>query len=135
MSYTHLALTLDFPIERIGDLLCSAFEGGGSAYWAQVAEYVEPKKWTFTGGGAEGAYGWTYALNEGGAVLIDDIEADEKKTYRLDLEAIQRGLKVFSSLKKGEGGHHFPDWLAEEDDATTGDVFLQCCLLGEVVYG
>ncbi len=30
-----------------------------------------------------------------------------------------------------EGG----DMLAENDDATTGDVFLQCALFGELVFG
>jgi hypothetical protein len=30
---------------------------------------------------------------------------------------------------------HFGDMIGETGDATTGDVFLQCCLLGEVVYG
>jgi hypothetical protein len=29
---------------------------------------------------------------------------------------------------------HFGDMM-NHNDATTGDVFLQCCLLGKVVYG
>lgn len=27
------------------------------------------------------------------------------------------------------------DFLAGRDDAGTGDVFLQCCLFGEAIYG
>jgi hypothetical protein len=34
-----------------------------------------------------------------------------------------------------EYGRHFSDMIAENDDATTADVFLQCCLFGELVYG
>jgi hypothetical protein len=30
---------------------------------------------------------------------------------------------------------HIADILSENDDATTGDVFLQLCLFGDVVYG
>jgi hypothetical protein len=30
---------------------------------------------------------------------------------------------------------HFGDFMGENDDATTSDVFLQLCLFGEVVYG
>lgn len=30
---------------------------------------------------------------------------------------------------------HWADVLAENDDATTGDVFLQCCLFGECIFG
>jgi hypothetical protein len=30
---------------------------------------------------------------------------------------------------------HFADFINQNDDAITGDVFLQCCLLGEVLYG
>ena len=30
---------------------------------------------------------------------------------------------------------HFANILNENDDAETGDVFLQCCLWGDIVYG
>jgi pimeloyl-ACP methyl ester carboxylesterase len=30
---------------------------------------------------------------------------------------------------------HWADFLTENEDAETGDVFVQLCLLGEVVYG
>jgi len=30
---------------------------------------------------------------------------------------------------------HFHNFLEENDDAETGDVFIQCCLFGEIVYG
>jgi hypothetical protein len=34
-----------------------------------------------------------------------------------------------------EAPQHFADFLNENDDADTGDVFVQCCLLGEIRYG
>jgi hypothetical protein len=30
---------------------------------------------------------------------------------------------------------HFADFMQENDDAVTGDVFLQCVLLKAVIYG
>jgi len=30
---------------------------------------------------------------------------------------------------------HYGDAISENDDAGTGDVYLQCCLFGEVIYG
>lgn len=30
---------------------------------------------------------------------------------------------------------HYGNWLAGQDDAETGDVFIQCALFGEIVFG
>jgi hypothetical protein len=30
---------------------------------------------------------------------------------------------------------HFADLVNENDDADTGDAFVQCCVFGEVIYG
>jgi len=30
---------------------------------------------------------------------------------------------------------HFANFAQEAEDAETGDVFIQCCVLGEIVYG
>ncbi len=30
---------------------------------------------------------------------------------------------------------HFNDWMNQNDDAITGDIFLQCCLFGEEIFG
>ena len=35
----------------------------------------------------------------------------------------------------GTGYPPFNDWLCENDDFITADVWFQCCLLGDVVYG
>lgn len=49
----------------------------------------------------------------------------------LDLAAIRRGLAIMAKLEP----KHFADFLNEQYDATTADVFVQCCVFGEVVYG
>jgi len=44
---------------------------------------------------------------------------------------ISRGLLLMSEKYP----KHFADLIGENDDATTHDVFLQCCLLNNVIYG
>lgn len=61
----------------------------------------------------------------------------------LSLESIQQGLDLMAKgLLDGKDKpvkdhylQHFADFLAGNDDATTGDIFLQLCLFGEVIYG
>jgi hypothetical protein len=58
------------------------------------------------------------------------MEAPEEAPKRLDMAAIKNGLKVMAEKYP----HHWQDFVSENDDAITGDVFLQCCLFGEIVY-
>lgn len=95
--------------QRVEDLLCSAYEGG-SNYWAT----------------ADGPY--TQAFKPEG---VDITEIEDGVAHTLNPKAIQRGLGIMAS----DYPRHWANFLAEEDDAETGDVFLQCCVLGEIVYG
>lgn len=127
------------PLTRaqMANLLTSAFEGG-SNYWYQIDGYKEPAKLGFLSD-AEFAKVMNrepqvfkhadYPLNPGGAVIVRD--ADEGKTFTLDLEACRRGAQVM----RRSYPRHYAAVIAENDDAETGDVFLQCCLFGEVIYG
>lgn len=53
----------------------------------------------------------------------------------LDAAAIQRGLNVLGKGKEDGAAKTLADILAEDDDANTGDCFLQFCLFGKLVYG
>jgi len=118
--------------KRAADLLCSAFEGG-SNYWYNIVNQIEPavkaKPW-----GDEYTPSYiSIPFSDGGKLIIQDIEGDEdSERYPLDLKAIERGKKL---LLTEEYQHHFADICQEQDDADTGDVFLQLCLFGEVIYG
>jgi hypothetical protein len=122
---------------RLWCQLTSAFEGG-SNYWIQGAGIVDEDKTD----GKEGIYlqDWPFL---GAAILIIVVE-DPGKTkrpphakgiWRLDREALIQGAKVMASLELGKGGHHWHDVVQDNGDAITGDVFLQCCLFGEIVFG
>ena len=49
----------------------------------------------------------------------------------MDLKSISEGLNVMAT----HCPRHLADFLNEESDAATADVFLQCCLFGDLIYG
>jgi hypothetical protein len=130
---TNQELNINVPYvvtkKRISDLLCSAFEGG-SNYWYEIAEFIAPPVLEFRSDENTVYRHLDYPLNEGGALLIGDREDPSRVPVRLDLEAIRKGLELFFVVVP----RHLADFMAESDDAFTGDVFLQLCLFGEVVY-
>lgn len=75
-----LTVTIPVDLKRLGDLLCSAMEGG-IGYWSQIQDYEEPKKpqsdWVLLDG--EGiVYKYIdYPIN-GGAVLMKVCDDDGK---------------------------------------------------------
>jgi hypothetical protein len=127
-----IPVTTEIPIERVSDLLCSAFEGG-SNYWYQIDNFIKPVNFNNSEEGDEEFRHLSYPINKGGALIIsaDEGEVSEEKTYRLDLESIEKGMKIMAEKYPS----HFNDFLQDGDDACTGDVFLQCCLFGEVIFG
>ena len=151
MSQTvSVEVKMDVPISRLQDLLISAFEGAWkfdpakvkvirSNYWYRINEFGKPNGKPETWPNRtdkENIYKHVdYPANPGGYVMVEDIEGGEKKVYRLDLDAMKKGLEVMSKLEKNKGGHHIHNFLEENDDAETGDVYLQCCLFGEIIYG
>lgn len=132
------AITIALPRKRVADMLVSAFEGG-SNYWYFIKRFVKPSaKITPIYPDLEVIRHVDYPINEGGALIITapadgEVGKDDPHygPHRLDLESIRRGLAVFASKEP----RHFGDLLAENDDATTADVFLQCCIFGEVIFG
>ena len=127
-----MKIELNFTDKQIADLLCSAIEGG-SSYWCSIGRVVDGKR-DVDPYGDDGRSGTVYiaAFSTNGYVEIIDNEADEgKAAYILDRAVLERGLQVMAK----KAPRHFGDFISEHDDGDTGDVFLQCCLFGEVVYG
>lgn len=125
-------------------LLVSALEGG-SNYWYCNAHYDLPKGIEFGDFRPGGKFSpedseYFHPLQiipfvEGCALTIEDTEAvdddGEPKKYRVDVYALKRGLEIMSKKYPS----HFQDFITENDDSETGDVFLQCCVFGELIYG
>lgn len=153
MESISVTVQQQIPLQRISDLLVSAFEGG-SNYWYLILGFVKPTDLRF----GTGEYRHCeYPLNPGGAVIVGDREEwypflarqeqfkglkgrtdvdlspsePEPQKYYLDMNSIQLGLEIMSKKYP----KHYADFISERDDADTGDVFLQCCLFGELVFG
>lgn len=109
-----ITTTLDFTPERVADLLCTAVEGG-SNYWADFSCNLKDY-YDFT------APEWT--------LVVYDRDEDEK--YLINYDDIVNGLQTLTTIANGR---HFKDFLNENEDAITGDCFLQCCVFNEVIYG
>jgi len=130
-----LKITQEVSLSRISNLLCDALEGG-SNYWYMIEEQIKPTKIEFhesIGSHSPKLWAHEYPLNPGGALIISSTEEDDGKKYRLDFKAVERGLKLFSESK--EMKHHWADFINENEDGITADVFFQFCVLGEVIYG
>jgi hypothetical protein len=128
--------TIEVDNEKIKGILCCAFEGGVN-YWAEIEDYEIVKGCTYEDFRKDGKFQtkdyWhpcqIIPLVEGCAVIVKDVEAD--KLLTLNLQAIHKGIEVMAKKYP----QHFGNFLSENSDAVTGDVFLQCCLFGEIIYG
>lgn len=107
-------ITMDRPeLKTLSSLLCGAFEGLSNY---QVEDLQGPDSLSLV-------------LDDGGSLVVQDVEAG--KTYELTLDSCVRGWQVMhDSYPK-----HWMAAQAEAPGAEAEDVFLQCCLFGEVVYG
>lgn len=83
---------------------------------------------------------WAKALMHGKGVVVydwyelDDAETDEERAsarHEITLVDVRRGLE----LMRDKYPRHYADLVEENDDAITGDVFLQLAVFGELIYG
>jgi hypothetical protein len=120
----EVTTTVKFSDERIEDLLCGALEGG-SNYWYNITGEVNPTNFKYPHPHLK------LPMTEGCGLLIGDVEDAEIEPKLLNRESLAKGLKTMAE----KYSHHFKNFMEENDDADTSDVFLQCCLFGEIVYG
>lgn len=116
---------IEITDQMIHDLLVTAREGG-SNYWMEGLDYTLPEQDVTPIDGT--IYPFVDYPMSGGAVTITH-DDDEKAT--LTRENIERGLVVMAEKYP----RHMNDVIIENYDADTADVFLQCCVFGELVYG
>lgn len=120
----------------LADLLSSAFEGG-SNYWCILNGRTPPTEIVFRTE-PHAPPGQTYLqdfpINPGGSlrfVALDNDVINGRTEFLLDRAALERGFKLLEERYP----RHYRDAINEDGDADTGDVFLQLCLFGEVVFG
>ena len=120
-----VAIEMEIDEQRIQDLLICALEGG-SNYWYEIRSYNYPEGETKQSLGIE--FPHVQLPFHGGSLTIVDKETGDECGV-LDRDACVRGLQVMSR----DHPKCWADFIEENEDACTGDVFLQCALFGEVV--
>ena len=106
----------------VSNLLSLAFEGGSNYWYTDLEEGHVPD-------GVSVDFFHVELPVKGGTVLFVDKETEIQHT--LDQKTIVNGLQVMAERYP----EHWADVLRDDGDANTGDVFLQCCIFGELVYG
>lgn len=121
MTFTvTVTTTYDITQQQVADLVVTALEGG-SNYWLGK---IDPPFKTHTD--------YSEADKYGEDMITRTISADEDDdTYEFHPEAIRRGLQAMADQYPTD----FNDLRGDNADAYTADVFMQCALLGDVIYG
>ena len=115
--------------DDIASLLCCAFEGG-SNYWARVRVAYDPSEEELNSPAFGDWRGFrAYMITHPDWMV--EIRALEGETKIIKLADLLQGQRIMWEKYP----RHWADFMGENSDATTGDVFLQCAALGEVVYG
>ena len=119
-------ITINVPVQieeqAVRDLLGNAIEGG-STYWCDsIDRHGVTQK--------QAPYRQDVPFVEGGKLEVRGAEEPDKPIF-LTRETLVGGL-ILMALKYPR---HWQDFMNDNADATTGDVFLQLCCFGDVIYG
>lgn len=114
MKETTITVQIPYTlsVDTLQSNVVAAIEGG-SNYWAHIDAGEHQAGW-------ENYLTAKFKDREGGG-----------KTHRLSIDKLKKGLTVLAEKYPW----HFQDIIRESGDATTGDVLVQCALLGDIVYG
>ncbi len=131
-----LNATVVVSMNRIADLICAGMEGGCINMCMDYTYETGGIKRDDLTAGKYGALGQRWApyrhiwcaIIPGASIVFRDHESPEI-IGKLNLQAIKAGLPKFLASRHGT------DFLDENEDAITGDYFIQICALGEYVYG
>lgn len=119
--------------EDIINLICTAFEGGIN-YWAGIQSKCRPENVKAPLDNILGSwegYCYWFPLYPGGSIQLKNNEEVKRKCKPLNSKTIAKGFQVMSEKYP----KHFNDFISDNADATTADVFIQCCVFEDVIYG
>lgn len=127
-EYIEVKATVRIPNQKIQDMIITAIEGG-CHYWAK---FVFPQDYKERYGSYE------QIPFKGGSFEVYDIKTNELLGV-LNRASMQVGLQLMADRKDMTGkqvsARHFKALATDSEDAETADVFMQLCVMGEIVYG
>jgi len=143
MNKPSISILVDVPLMRILGVLTtcldtSACMGWVHSYEAKLPPDFNPRalEWLddreFWCAAMSPAY--FAPLVEGGELVLKlqagMVAEGESRLRSVDRISVERGLAVMAKVAP----YQFSKLLNSEDDATTADVLLQCCVFGELIY-
>jgi hypothetical protein len=120
MSTYAITTKIEIPASRVGDLVCCALEGG-STYWCEdfnPKEYPEGCEW----GHEAVAHGVPF-----------DIWLEDEPRMRIKNSPAR--IAATLQLMAEKFPYAWQDFINENEDSSTGDLFFQLLCFGEEVYG
>jgi hypothetical protein len=130
------------PDQLISDLIITAIEQG-CGYWASQAKFFDNSL-----EGKPTRSITDHPMYDLSSIIIVEAEGENGETeHTLRFSTIrtefnsQHRVRDFTQIKRGltdmaaKYPRHFANIISDDHDAETADVFLQCCILGDVVYG
>ena len=133
-------ITINIPSQRIADLMTTAIECANDT-WCKAVLLMEPVRgssypeYTDSMGHKSKLWYCDPALYDNGFVLhiIETVEGDGEE----DVIHIKNKDDVVKALVALANKHpnDFGDFMTENEDGITADLFLQYLTFGEVVYG
>jgi hypothetical protein len=125
MGFT-VTVQKEFTDERVKDLLCCGMEGG-CGYWAKIKKYIIPEDADTST--VEFKHIDLPFIDGCGIHIVDNEDGEEGGI--LNRESMQKGLEIMGTKYP----FHLEAFVNENEDAETGDVFIQCAVLGDIVFG
>ena len=128
-----IAFTQEIPAQRIADLVVSAVEGNHmTRSWCTAFHLKRPGHGDLT----DKVWYADPALYERDdfQILVQEDANDDGKgdtDHLIGPAELCKGFQLMATKYPA----HFADFISENEDAVTADVFLQCVALGELVYG
>ncbi len=113
---------LTISSQSVSNLLCCAFEGG-VGYWCQLTRYTLDDSGILD-------YDSLTDTDQDLEWAVVDLHSN-REAHTVTHRKLQHGLGIMADKYP----EHFDRLIQGVYDSTTGDVFLQCALFGEIIYG
>lgn len=121
--------TYKIESKDLADLIVTAFEGG-STHWCESAELTLAPEYEPTADQL-GVVQYSHPQVYDGEYQFKVIYDDNQRGKLIGPKEMQIGMELFAN----KSPKHFWDFIEENYDAETADVFWQYVVLGDVVYG
>ncbi len=133
-----MKVSIDIPAARIADIMVTAIECNLMTTSWCAGVYLISSQAGVTEDDARCWYSLPEVYEKPFEIEIKEIIDESKKPQGKNLKSRKvKSVEMSTAfaLMAQKYGRHFGDFMNENEDNITADVFLQCLALGEVVYG